>query len=206
MIFRWYGDVTMHRTLVFLIAVLMPVMAAAGEPLFDAVATGDMAKIESMLASGTAVDQRGPDQATPLITAALNGQEAVAKLLLAKGADVMARNSGGFTALHAAAYSGSAPIAALLLDSDAARDDNKNKAGTAPVFVAAEMNHPEVVELLIAQGADVSQPEAHGYSAVTRSFWKGHKDMVLLLKRHGVTCQQDKMPADHYAQCLEIKD
>ena len=106
----------MIRVLVVIVAILMPLWAAAGEPLFDAVAAGDMAKIESLLAGGATVDQRGPDQATPLINAALNGQEAVAKLLLAKGADVMARNSGGFTALHAAAYSGSAPIAALLLE------------------------------------------------------------------------------------------
>lgn len=196
----------MIKVLVVVIATLMPALAMAGEPLFDAVASGDVTKVESLLAGGATIDERAPDQATPLINAALYGQEAVAKLLLTKGADVMARNSGGFTALHAAAYSGSAPIAALLLDGGAARDDNENKAGTAPVFVAAEMNHPEVVELLIARGADVSQPEGHGYSAVTRSFWKGHKDMVRLLKRHGLTCQQDKLTAGEYAQCLEIKD
>ena len=196
----------MIKVLVVVVAILMPAWAMAGEPLFDAVAAGDVSKIESLLAGGATVDQRGPDQATPLIAAALNGQEAASKLLLSKGADVMARNSGGFTALHAAAYSGSAPIAALLLDSGAARDDNKNKAGTAPVFVAAEMNHPGVVELLIARGADVSQPEAHGYSALTRAIFKGHKDMMRLLKRHGLTCQHEKLSAGHYVQCLELKD
>ncbi len=117
----------MIKVLVVIIAIFIPAWAMAGEPLFNAVASGDMAKIESLLAGGATVDQRGPDQATPLITAALNGQEAVAKLLLSKGADVMARNSGGFTALHAAAYSGSAPIAALLLDSGAARDDSEEQ-------------------------------------------------------------------------------
>jgi ankyrin repeat protein len=196
----------MHRTIVFLVAVLMPVMAAAGEPLFDAVAKGDTASIERLLASGAAVDARAPDQSTPLINAALDGQVEAAKLLIAKGADVMARNSGGFTALHAAAYTGNAPVTILLLDSGADRHDAKNKAGAAPFFVAAEMNHPEVVELLIAKGADVNQLESHGYSALTRAFWKGHKDMVRLLKRHGLTCQQDKLTAGEYAQCLEIKD
>ena len=117
----------------------------------------------------------------------------------------MARNSGGFTALHAAAYRGSAPVAALLLDSGAARDDAENKAGTIPLFIAAEMDHPAVVELLIAKGSDVSGPESHGYSALTRALWRGHTDMVKLLKRHGLTCQQDKLDAGELAHCLEIK-
>ena len=196
----------MLKALVAIIAILMPVLAAAGEPLFDAVASGDTASIERLLEGGAAVDARARDQATPLITAALNGQVEAAKLLLAKGADVMARNSGGFTALHAAAYSGSVPVAVLLLDNGAARDDTANKAGTAPLFVAAEMNHPAVVELLIARGSDVSRPESHGYSALTRAIFKGHKDMMRLLKRHGLTCQHDKLSAGQYVQCLELKD
>ena len=195
----------MFRALVAVIAFLMPVLAVAGEPLFDAVAKGDTASIERLLASDSAVDARGPDQATPLIVAALGGQVEAAKLLLSKGADVMARNSGGFTALHAAGYSGSAPVAILLLDNGAARDDAKNKAGAPPFFVAAEMNHPEVVELLIAKGADVNQPESHGYSALARAFWKGHTDMVRLLKRHGLNCQSPPLGPDDYQKCLEIK-
>jgi ankyrin repeat protein len=195
----------MFRALLVLIFIVTPTLVAAGEPLFNAATTGDTVAIEHLLATGAMVDARAPDQATLLITAALHGQEAVAKLLLSKGADVMARNSGGFTALHAAAYSGSVPVAALLLDNKAVLEDSANKAGTTPLFVAAEMNHPEVVELLIARGSDVKRPEGHGYWAITRAFWKGHKDMVSLLKRHGLTCQQDKLSANEYAQCLAIK-
>ena len=38
----------------------------------------------------------------------------------------------------------------------------------------------------------------------TRAFWKGHKGIVSLLKRHGLTCQQDKLTAVEYARCLII--
>jgi uncharacterized protein len=197
----------MLRALFILITIMTPTLAAAGEPLFDAATAGDTVAIERLIASGTAVDIRATDQATPLIAAALGGQVDAVKLLLAKGADVMARNSGGFTPLHAAAYSGSVPVAVLLLDNKAARDDAANKAGVTPLFVAVEANHPAIVELMISRGSDVGRPEIHGYSPVTRAFWKGHKDMVRLLKRHGLTCQSSPPldPGD-VPKCLEIKD
>jgi ankyrin repeat protein len=180
--------------------------ALAEETLFSAATKGDTAAIERLLADGGAADIRAADQATPLIAAALAGQAMAAELLIAKGADVMARNSGGFTPLHAAAYSGNAAVATLLLDHNAVRDDTANKAGASPLFVAAEMNNGEVVELLIAKGADADQVESHGYMATTRAFWKGHFDMVRLLKRHGAVCQESALGPDDYKRCLEIKD
>jgi ankyrin repeat protein len=196
----------MLRLIVLLTTMFATVAAVAGTPLFDKVEAGDVAGVQQLLADGAAVDSRARDGATPLITAALSDQPAIAELLIGKGADVMARNSGGFTPLHAAAYSGSAAIATLLLDHKAARDDTANKAGASPLFVAAEMNHPEVVELLIAKGADVGQLESHGYMATTRAIFKGHHDMVRLLKRHGAVCQEAKLSAAQYERCLELKD
>lgn len=196
----------MLRVLLILIALMVPTLAVAEESLYDAALKGDTAAIERLLAGGAAVDSLGPDKATPLTGAALGGQTEAAKLLLAKGADVMARNSGGFTALHAAAYAGSPPVAELLLDHKAVRDDAANKAGVTPLFVAAEMNRPEIVELMIARGADASRGEGHGYSPLTRAFWKGHKDMVRLLKRHGLTCQAPPLNPAELLKCLEIKD
>lgn len=195
----------MPRLLLVLLFTLVPTFVAAAETLFSAATAGDTSTISHLLDNGEPVDARARDEATPLIAAALAGQTEATKLLIERGANIMARNSGGFTALHAAAYSGSMPVAILLLDNKAVLDDAENKAGVTPMFVAAEMNHPDVVELLIARGSDVARPEAHGYSAMTRAFWKGHKGMVSLLKRHGLVCQQDKLTASEYTQCLAIK-
>ena len=200
------GDAAVLRALVILIALMAPNLAVAEESLYDAALKGDTASIERLLTGGTAVDALGPDRATPLIGAALGGHAEAAKMLLAKGADVMARNSGGFTALHAAAYAGSLPVAELLLDNKAARDDAANKAGVTPLFVAAETNHPEFVELMVAKGADIKGREAHGYSPLTRAFWKGHKDMIRLLKRHGLECESPPLGPAEMPQCLAIKD
>jgi uncharacterized protein len=194
----------MFRILCVVAVLLASASVAAGESLFDAVKAGDTASVERLLASGAEIDSRDRDQATPLIAASLSDQPAVAELLLSKGADVMARNAGGFTPLHAAAYSGSVPIAELLLDKGAVLEDAANKAGVTPLMVAVEENHVAMLELLIARGADVNRPESHGYTPVTRAGFKGHRDIIRVLKRHGATCP----PADMNGAslCIEMKD
>jgi len=192
--------------LVFAVAVvaIASTSAVAEESLFDAVNAGDVAGAERLLAQGAPVDSRDRDQATPLIAAALSDQLEVAELLVGKGADVMARNAGGFTPLHAAAYSGSVRIAELLLEKGAVLEDAANKAGVTPLLVAAEENHVAMLELLIARGADVNRPESHGYTPVMRAGFKGHRDIIRVLKRHGATCP----PADMTGAslCIEMSD
>lgn len=178
----------MRGVLALLILGLASTVAAAGDPLFDAIGAGNKHAVEQALANGVAVDSRARDQATPLIFAALADQPAIEELLLKEGADVMARNSGGFTALHAAAYSGSLATVKLLLQKGAVLEDAQNRSGVTPMMVAGEQNHVAVVEFLIASGADPNHPEIHGYLPITRALWKGNKDVVHLYKQHGVTC------------------
>jgi ankyrin repeat protein len=181
-------------------------IAAAADPLFDAVTAGDTIAVKQMLANGANIDSRTGDQTTPLIAAALGKQFAVAELLLSKGADVTARNSGGFTALHAAAYAGSESIAKLLLDKGAPLEDAANKSGVTPLMVAGEENHADVAELLIARGADIGHPEVHGYLPITRALWKGNKEIVRLYKRHGAVCPPAKILGSEawHQKCLAI--
>jgi ankyrin repeat protein len=196
----------MRGLLAFLALGFATTTAAAGNILFDAVAAGDRAAVEQVLAKGENVDSRASDQATPLIAAALGDQPAIVELLLSKGANVMARNSGGFTALHAAASAGSVPIARLLLDKGATLDDAANKAGVTPLMVAGERNHVEVAEFLLTRGADANHPEVHGYLPMTRALWKGNKDIVRLYKRYGITCgSAEILGSDEWVRrCVEI--
>lgn len=196
----------MRGLLALLVLAVAATSAAAGDPLFDAVAAGDQSAVEQALASGADVNSRARDQATPLIAAALGDQLAIAELLLSKGADVMARNSGGFTPLHAAAFSGSLPIAKLLLDKGAVLEDSENKSGVTPLIVAGEENHVELAEFLIGKGADVNHPEAHGYWPTTRAFWKGNTEIIKLFKRHGATCQANVLGKANAAKCEAIDD
>jgi ankyrin repeat protein len=196
----------MGGLLALLVLAFAATTAAAGDALFDAVATGNKPAVEQALTSGADVDSRARDQATLLIAAALDNQPAIAEFLLGKGADVMARNSGGFTPLHAAAFSGSLPIAKLLLEKGAVLEDAGNKAGVTPMMVAVEENHIELAEFLIEKGADVNHPEGHGYLPTTRAFWKANTDIIRLLKRHGATCQAKILGEANAAKCAEIHD
>jgi ankyrin repeat protein len=194
----------MSRLLAVLALALGAMGPAAASELHDAASSGDLAAVERLLDQGAGVDARGQNAETPLMAAALAGQREVAEALLAQGADVQARNAGGFTPLHAAAYAGSLPVAALLLDHGAKLEDNQNKAGVTPLLVAAEENHPRLVELLIARGSSIATPERHGYLPLTRAFWKGNVEVIQVLKRHGATCQAADILGGEaaYQQCV----
>jgi ankyrin repeat protein len=174
----------------------------------DATRAGDLATVERLLTGGAAVDSPGQNGETPLIVAALAGRDDIAVLLLSHGANVNARNAGGFTPLHAAAYVGAEPVASLLLDKGGSLEDTSNKAGATPLMAAAEQNQVAMLELLIARGASVNAPESHGYMPLTRAFWKGHVDVVRLLKRHGATCQSIEVLGSEAIRqkCLAIAD
>jgi ankyrin repeat protein len=196
----------MRGLLALFVLTVAATTATAGDPIFDAIKTGNKTAVEQALVNGANVDSRAHDQATPLIVAALAHQVAIAELLLSKGADVMARNSGGFTSLHAAAFSGSLPLVKLLLEKGAVLEDAANKSGVTPLIVAGEENHVEVAEFLIAKGADVNRPEGHGYLPITRAFWKGNRDIIKLFRRHGATCQAKVLGETDYVKCMEIHD
>jgi ankyrin repeat protein len=197
----------MRELLTLLVLGFAATLAAAGDVLFDAVAAGDKAAVEQAITNGSNVNQRARDGATPLINAALGNHFAISELLLAKGADVMARNSGGFTPLHAAAFSGNLPIAKLLLEKGAVLEDAANKSGVTPMMIAVEENHVELLEFLITKGADVNRGEAHGYKPMTRAFWKGNKEAMQLLKRHGATCQDAAILGSdaEVARCMQVQ-
>ena len=190
----------------FAVVVLLAggIAPADAQDLYEAAGAGDLAVIERLLADGASADARGQNAETPLVAAALAGNVKVAELLLAHRADVRARNAGGFTPLHAAAFSGSVPVAVLLLDRGAPLDDADNKAGVTPLLVAAEQDHPSLVELFIARGAAVGTPERDGYMPLTRALWKGNGEVMRVLKRHGATCQSADIVGGEelYRQCL----
>jgi ankyrin repeat protein len=91
-----------------------PFAVVGGTPFQAAVAGGQKAVAELLLARGAKVNARFPDGSVPLHLAAALGDVEMVRLLIANGADINARNRAGATALGVAVDRDEAEVAALL--------------------------------------------------------------------------------------------
>ena len=149
--------------------------------LYIAAARGNVHLVNTLIAAGAAVDRRGTgsgdadSSATPLAAAAENGWAAVVKLLIRAGASVDARDEpGGRTPLHLAIVHGSScyddhaerrpghdQVVSALLAAGASRAlEMRTHAGATALLAAISMGCLDIVEKLIAAGADVNQPNS----------------------------------------------
>ena len=144
-------------------------------PLHDAARSGDEAALKALLDDGAAIEEKNPAGETALVAACLASRPEAVALLIKRGADVMARNNRGMTALHGASYSGCAECARQLLVAGASPGDAENRFKVTPFIVAAEENHPDILAMLLAAGADPETTERHGFTALTRAGFQGEK-------------------------------
>jgi pectate lyase len=124
--------------------------------LREAVNSGDIKLLQSVLDEGADVNEEGPE-GTALHYAVGKGDTQVVQLLIAHGADVNAegRHPQGNTPLHVATRQGKREIAILLINRGA--DINiKNSAGKTPLDLATSGNRSEIAKLLIEKGAVVN--------------------------------------------------
>jgi ankyrin repeat protein len=144
-------------------------------PLLHAAMAGDLDSVKTLLDAGAPIDAAAPDGVTPLIAAVVKFHEDVALYLINKGADVKA-SKAGYTALHAAALTGQLNVAKALLahhaDSNAPlamprrlqavfvpynpelQTGRLNQIGATPFLMAAKAVNTEMMQLLLANGAD----------------------------------------------------
>jgi len=97
---------------------------------------------------------------TPLAEAALNGNVAIVEKLIAAGADVEAALPGGDTPLMIASRTGSAGAVKALLARGASVAARESWHGETALMWAAGENHPDVIRLLAAAGADLNASSA----------------------------------------------
>lgn len=123
--------------------------------LHEAVVDGESARVLHLLERGADPDVRGPDGTPVLLTAALNGRADIVASLLSSGAEANVQDADGYTPLMAAAERG-ASLAAVIALLDAGADVNASVEGWTPLWGALDHGDPEIIEVVLAHGADVN--------------------------------------------------
>ena len=103
------------------------------------------------------------DGRTLLIHASTYHRIAVVDYLLSQNADINAQDKLGYTALHAAVNAQDYAITQLLL-SRKANVKAVDKWGNTPLFRTSHL-HPELIQLLLDNGADPQQSNNYGITA-----------------------------------------
>lgn len=152
---------------------------APGE-LINAVAKGDLEKIQALLEQGSDINEM-KGAYTPLTRAAIMDDPAVARLLINKGARINAKNSNSDTALSNAASSGSMDVLCLLIEKGAALDEKDNE-GRPPLFWAVNGSRLDVIQLLIDKGADLEATDNKGRTAFDMADQDNHPEVTELLQ------------------------
>ena len=111
----------------------------------------------------------------------------IVRLLVEAGVDLNHQDDQGETALHVAARFGYIDCAeALLKGSSAQQADTELREttfGWTPLFVACVDGQPDIVDLLIAAGADLAKLDASGWTAKEHAALRGHIDIARRLDR-----------------------
>lgn len=157
--------------------------------LWSAAAAGNASLVEKMLKAGACPDIER-DGLSALCIATLNGHVDAVMLLCEGGADpdAVATADGdvcGATAMSLAAIGGNATIIDLLIEAGGTVDAVLPQNGCTPLYMAADNGYVDVVQALLAAGADLHRTSATGASCVCAAARSGQSAVILVLANAG---------------------
>jgi ankyrin repeat protein len=150
-------------------------------PFLLAVCVGDVTKASTLIAAGSRLDERGRCEIPALHYAARHGRLDMIRWLLLEGIEVNVTDEYRDTALHAACEFDQ-PGAVELLIAAGAKVNAENFTQTQPINQAES---PEVVEKLLAGGADIDFEEGSGEFLLKQAAADGNERLVQYLIREG---------------------
>ena len=151
--------------------------------IYDAAVSGDIAKIERLLATNPEVVNAKDEYGfTPLHGVVGEHYFEMAEYLIARGANVMSKNDSGVTPLHLAAY----PEMVRILVKHGAELEAREDGGGTPLHLASENQDAlEVMRELLSLGADVNAKDGSGGTALATALARGEQEKVDLLLSFG---------------------
>lgn len=177
-----------RRILIGLGIAAAPVAPAAeegpSERFHHAVALGDTVAVRAMLAADPGLAMSKDRFAfEPVHKLDTYFSEEILDLLVAAGADINARNDEGITILHIVTEPDAVPVLIKRGSALEARD----KWGRTPLLVHAYNgdNGPDVVEALLAAGADPHATGSEGETALSLAVASGDEDLIEVLRDGG---------------------
>ena len=144
------------------------------------------------------VDNKGVTGFTTLMFAASKGYKDIVEMLIKAGVDVNAQDTNNWTALTFAIQGDYKEVVKILLDNGAkyylsSKFVQENVFIFPPLIFAAAKGYKEIVEMLIAAGADVNTQVDSGETALMLASQHGHLEVVKILLVHGADATlQDK--------------
>ena len=161
-------------------------------PLHYAVIHGQKEIAELLIEKGADVSANTTTRGTPLHLVTFEGHKENFKLLIAEGADVNAIIVSGPLQFNvgdiALNFTTDSEIAALLRKHGGMTSEEL-RSGMTPLHLAAVNGHKEIVELLIAKGADVNEKIASGSNKnktpLDFAVIKKQNETANLLRTHG---------------------
>ena len=138
---------------------------ATGQTLRDAVARGDMASLDRLIASGAALDATDAAGQTPLLLAVQNDNLEAATRLIEAGANINAQAANRDTPWLLAGARGRTAMLRLMLPK---RPDLsiRNRFGGNALIPACERAHVDTVAFLVTIGIDVDHVNNLGWTCL----------------------------------------
>jgi ankyrin repeat protein len=149
-------------------------------PLHYASSAGSPEVAQQLVQAGAAVNAGDDKGATTLHVASAGGHLGLVEVLLDSGADPAITDAGGCLPLHLAAEHGHAGVLARLLQAAPALVNAVTGKGCTPLILACPSGSMEMVEQLLAAGADPSVALPQGGTALHGAATFGHH---LILQR-----------------------
>ena len=154
--------------------------------IHDAICARDTIAVKYFIANGGSIQQNEGENFGPLHEAVSIGDLEITKILLEKGSTVHAKAwESGWTPLHEAAANGSIEIAELLInygtdinEKSCANQELFYNNPETPLMIAARAGHQEMVRYLIKKGAQVTEPDNSGRSAINCAGQGGHIKII----------------------------